>query len=306
MNIASIDIGTNTVLLLIAKLNYKKKSITPLLNEYRMPRIGKGLVAGGFMQRQKINELIHVLEEYLSIIKLNDCKIILTAATNALRIAANSNEIISEVNDKLNLKIQVIDGNKEAELTYLGTIHPNVSLENTIIDIGGGSTEIIYGKDGQIVFKKSFPIGVVSLTERFFKNDPPTQSEILKQMKFINTIFLNQFAVIPSNVSTIAVAGTPTSLAAIKNGLRSYEEKIVDNSFLNNSDLEEFINYFSRFTAQELYKQHPKILAGREDVILSGTLILSELSKLLGIKGVKVSTKGIRYGLMVELMNLIG
>ncbi|RJP73464.1 MAG: hypothetical protein C4539_01690 [Ignavibacteriales bacterium] len=300
MNVAAIDVGTNTVILLIADINPEPKEIIPIINEYRMPRIGKGLKQNGKIERPQIEHLKLILEEYLFLIEKYQCEYIFTAGTNAFRIAQNSDEILEEIYNSLNLKIEIVTKEKEAELSYLGAIYPDVLSESTVIDIGGGSTEIIYGKESKIQFRKSYPIGVVSLSEQFFNNDPPTPEEIFNLNKYITNIFLDDLTEISPGLPTIAVAGTPTSIAAIKNQIDEYDEHIVDRTILSQIDLKNFIDHFASYNSKELLSKHPKILTGREDIILSGTLLLYKLSDLLKIKEVIVSTKGIRYGLIIE------
>ncbi len=300
MNVASIDIGTNTIILLIADINPETKEIIPIINEYRMPRIGKGLKQNGKIDRPQIEHLKVILEEFLFLIEKYKCKYIFAVGTNAFRLAQNSDEILEEIYNSLNLKIEIVTKEKEAELSYLGAVYPDVLSESTVIDIGGGSTEIIYGKESKIEFRKSYPIGVVSLSEQFFTKDPPTSEEISNLNKFITNIFLDELMEISPGLPTVAVAGTPTSIAAIKNHLAEYDEHIVDKTILSQIDLKNFIDHFASYNSKKLLSNYPKILSGREDIILSGTLLLYKLSDLLKIKEVRVSTKGIRYGLIIE------
>ena len=300
MNIASIDIGTNTVLLLIAEVDLLNYNIKPLLNEYRMPRIGKGLSEGKKIDNTKIKALYNVLEEYSEKIKNKGCENILAVGTNALRLASNSQEIVSEIKNSWNIDVKIIQGIEEARLSYLGAVYQSKDEDNIVIDIGGGSTEIIFGSLNKILFSHSFQIGSVSLTENHIKNDPPLQNEINKIKSEIKNTFYDSLKIIPSGKHTIAVAGTPTSLAGIKLGLSIYNELKVDNSILTANDLNKFINYFMSKQSKDLLSDNPVFLAGREDVILAGTIILNELMKLLKINLLYVSTKGIRYGLIVD------
>jgi len=167
MNIASIDIGTNTVILLIAEIRDKK--IIPLRNEYRIPRIGKGLLPGKEISTEREKELIRILTEYKSYIEQYNCEAVLTIATNAFRIASNAAEIINKVNGNPGIEIRVISGNDEAGYSFLGALSDfDDEKESLIIDIGGGSTELIYGRSGRIKYKNSFLTGAVSGTEKIF------------------------------------------------------------------------------------------------------------------------------------------
>src|SRR5690554_5142437 len=164
MNIASIDIGSNTVLLLIAEVK-GKDNFKPLLNVYEMPRISKGLKENGAINKDALDRFYNVMDKYSRIIKEHNCEKVVAKATNAFRIASNSKMIIDEVKNKYGIDIDIIRGDEEAGLSYMGAASalPSVN-EKFVIDIGGGSTELIYGKGKDIIFKKSYPVGAVMLT----------------------------------------------------------------------------------------------------------------------------------------------
>ena len=186
MTIASIDIGTNTMLLLIAETENSSSKFKSVLNLQRIPRIGKGLVPGSEISEEKINDLYNILNEYIQIISRYKCDAVLLNATNAFRIASNGMQIVKDVKDKLDLEIKIITGKEEANLSYLGaTSSFKTNSNNLVIDIGGGSTELIYGARDKIEFVHSYQVGVVSGTEKFYKNNPPLFSE---QKNFINYV----------------------------------------------------------------------------------------------------------------------
>ena len=178
MTIASIDIGTNTVLLLIAEVT-KNLQIKSLLDKYRIPRIGKGLLPNGQISEDKINDLIIILSEYKKIIELYHCERILITATNAMRIAINRDQIAAKIYELFGWVVNIVPAKEEARLSYLGAVYGySESGTTVVIDIGGGSTELIFGKQTEIKFIKSFQIGVVSGTETYLKNDPPTKKQL--------------------------------------------------------------------------------------------------------------------------------
>ena len=133
MNIASIDIGSNTVLLLIAEYNETTNEIKTILNRYRMPRISKGLKTTGFISNEKISELFKVLEEYDDEIKGNNCKAVILKATNAMRIAKNSAEIKKAIKDKFNFDVDVVAGEEEARLSFIGASSAVDNKENKLV-----------------------------------------------------------------------------------------------------------------------------------------------------------------------------
>lgn len=298
MNIASIDIGTNTVLMLIAEV--KGKDINPLLNEYRIPRIGKGLQPGKPIAANRIKGLYDVLTEYSSIIHKYQCSKVLVKATNAFRIASNSSEIISEVKEKFGMSIEVISGTEEAALSYFGAISASDSENNIVIDIGGGSTEIIYGTRDKILYSKSFQAGVVSYTERFLKNDPPLPLELNRMTEQMNTTFAELSNLFPSNTSIIGVAGTPTTLSCIQLKLPVYDEDKIERSVLTLKDLREFTVLLGGMSSDEILSRYNDVVKGREDLLLTGTYILLHLIELLGSDKMIISSRGIRFGAVLK------
>lgn len=296
MTVASIDIGTNTVLLLIAEVNLKTRQINPLLNEQRIPRIGKGLQNGGEIKMEKISSLMDVLFEYQNKIKAHKCDRVIVTATNALRIANNSREIISSIKKKFGLSVEVISGDQEAEFAYLGAVSAeSVNRTSLVIDIGGGSTEIIFGEQQKILFRKSFLIGSVSATEKFLLHSPPSPNQVLELKNRISEIFGrmdNNF--IPCQV--IGIAGTVTTLACMIKGLKKFDENIVEKSIISQSEAAITVDKIKKMKAAEILSEYGEVLKGREDIIVAGAIILTELMKLLNINELFVSTRGIRYG----------
>jgi exopolyphosphatase/guanosine-5'-triphosphate,3'-diphosphate pyrophosphatase len=300
MKIASIDIGTNTVILLIAEIKYNR--IVTLRNEYRVPRIGKGLMHSKRISNEKITELIQILSEFNIIIKSYNCEIVLATGTNAFRIASNALEIVQSVKDKLKIQINIATSLKEAEYSFFGALtdYYDKGSDCLIIDIGGGSTELICGSMNKIKYINSFQTGVVSGTESFFKNDPPLLSEINDFDKFLSCTFIN--INISQNVKAMAIAGTPTTLACIQKGLHVYNEEDVEGSILKQIDVYRLKEELAHLSSKQINAKYQQIVSRREDVLLAGTIILNKLMEILNLTEVIVSTKGIRYGAIVEYM----
>ncbi|RPI75098.1 MAG: Ppx/GppA family phosphatase [Ignavibacteriales bacterium] len=303
MTIASIDIGTNTILLLIAEIDTQLHELKVLENLQSIPRIGKGMIVNNPMPAENIERMMDVLTEYEKKIKKYNCEKILLTGTNALRIASNKSEIIAEVKNKFGYDLNIIPGNEEAQYSFIGAISGfRDNSKNLVIDIGGGSTEIIFGKGKEILFSKSFHIGVVSGTEKFFLSDPPSVKQIQNFIDYTRKIFSD---LLEKDIDrTIAIAGTPTTLAAIKHKLKSYDEELIEGSSLTFEELNTFVAELSKLSYAEILDKYYQIVKGREDILLAGTIILRELLKLLNIEEVKVSTKGIRYGAIIKWLNL--
>ncbi len=304
MIVASIDIGTNTILLLVAEVNRSNREIKTIKNFHRIPRIGKGLQPDTPMREENIKRMFTVLTEYSEIINEYKCEKILISGTNALRISSNKNEIINKIKTHFGFELNIISGQDEAGFSYFGAIsNTKDAINSLVIDIGGGSTEIIYGNGNEILFSKSFNIGVVSGTENYLTSDPPSKEQIHNLKLFSGKTFFELTKGVFAIDSAIAIAGTPTTLACIKHELKSYDEDIVEGSTLSSKEMEKFTDELSELSSKEILNKYFQIVKGREDVLLAGTIILKDIMSVFNLNEVKVSTKGIRYGAIINWLN---
>jgi exopolyphosphatase/guanosine-5'-triphosphate,3'-diphosphate pyrophosphatase len=302
MNIASIDIGSNTVLLLIASI--ENKILTPIINKYESPRLGKGLKIGGKIEDARITHLLEILSDYKKLADKYNCATIIVTATNAMRIASNSNEIRNKIKNELKLQVEIISGDREAELSYYGASSSMPDIyEKVVIDIGGGSTEIIYGNNSDILFKKSFQVGVVSLTEMFLKDYPHDNQSIKNANAHLQNIFTPIFSAIPKGIKIIAVAGTPTTLSCIKQNLKNYDERKVEGSIIDLKDLNGIYKNMLPLSPAQIKSNYGSVVNGREDVLFAGLLILQHLIKVINTDIINISSRGIRYGNIIYYLN---
>ena len=297
-----MDIGTNTVLLLIAKVDHSTRNIIPLHNEYRMPRIGQGTKQTGIISSERLKLLYIVLKEYSSIIKIYNCEKVILTGTNAFRMARNTNEIIKEIKKSFNYDLKVISGEEEAEYAYLGAISNLPDSDNSmVIDIGGSSTEIIYGEGFNILYKNSLQLGSVSGTEQFLKHSPPLKVEI----EIFSDLIKKMFSGFEKNLypkKVIAIAGTATTLACMKLGLKEFEENKVDKCIISIQDMRNIIGELNSLIATEILAKFGSVMNGREDIIFAGAVILQQFMEHFGIDNIIVSTRGIRYGAIVKYL----
>ena len=178
MRLASIDIGTNTILMLIAEIG-KDGAMEVLRDEHTIARLGKGVDEKGSIQKETFARISNILKDLRSIARYYNVDRIIACGTSALRDAKNSREFLDFIEQEVNLKINVISGIEEAELTYLGAtsdLKPDISGHRyAVLDIGGGSTEISFGNRSCMESAYSIDIGSVRLTERILKQSPPDQ-----------------------------------------------------------------------------------------------------------------------------------
>ena len=296
MIIASIDIGTNTVLLLLAEINSTMQSPSAILNEYRMPRLGKNLNPGGNISNDKIEMLFNILRDYQKIITSHHVDKIIVTATNAFRIAANSNKIIKQIRDKFGYDVNIISGETESEYAFYGAVPISANNKlSLVIDIGGGSTELITGKDNKINYQKSFQIGSVSATENFLLHSPSTKEELKILDVELSKIFDEIKNILVPDLA-IAVAGTPTTLFCMKKGFKEFVESSVEGNSLNINELKQLSEELKLLAPNQIKVRYGNVMRGREDIILGGSLILLKIMELLKISKVVISAKGIRYG----------
>jgi exopolyphosphatase/guanosine-5'-triphosphate,3'-diphosphate pyrophosphatase len=227
----------------------------------------------------------------------------LATATNAFRISSNAKDIINLAKDRTGIDIKIVSGMEEAELSFLGAISDfkNENEDSIVIDIGGGSTELICGNLTKIKYINSFQTGVVSGTERYFHHEPPLLNEIKSFEDFISLTFGSPN--IPKFKRAVAIAGTPTTLACIQKGLTIYDEDKVEGSILKLDDIYKLKQELSSHSSIEIKAKYKQLITGREDIILAGTIILFKLMELLNLNSILVSTKGIRYGAIIDFLN---
>lgn len=303
MTIASIDIGTNTVLLLIAKVDIENLSIKTIFNEQKIPRIGEGLKRGKPIKESKQELLLQILRSYVETSKKFNSEVILANATNAFRIASNQTKLLNLIREIIGIDVNVISGLEEARLTFVGCTYEYSSAKKfAVIDIGGGSTEIITGNKNKICERFSLPIGVVYLTEKYFYTAPPQSNQVQSCNLFIKNKLDKNLSHLTRHETAIAVAGTPTTLACIKNNMNEYDESKIEGSVLLLSDVENLSAQLSHLSPKEIISKYHSVVSGREDVLLAGSILLAQIMRKLNTKEIVVSSKGVRYGAVVDYL----
>src|SRR4051794_192020 len=220
--VAVIDIGSNSTRLLIADV--AEGRVTEVERQSRVTRLGRGVDLSGQLSAEAIEAACAAIADYVAICREERVENIEAIATSAVRDASNGSAFIAELRERFALSARVLDGEEEARLTYLGATSERPPAEPTlVIDIGGGSTELIVGRGDRIDFHTSLQLGVVRHTERHIASDPPTQAELEALADDVRGPIQAAAASAPTPVQAIAVAGTPTSLAAIEMGLEPYD-----------------------------------------------------------------------------------
>lgn len=300
---AAIDIGTNTVLLLIAEA--KQPTLQVQHEEYRMPRLGKGVDANQNLNVSSIRRVLDVLNEYKEIIesRFPECDEVIVTATSAVRDAVNRDLFLAKVKEETGFEVELLSGDEEAQYTYKGALatveHLTDDESYVVLDIGGGSTEIAAGSNGTLTSYTSLDIGCVRFTERFLKHNPPYQEEIFQCREAIRSALAKQKVKMPKNAKAVGVAGTMTSLAAIDLQVEEPQIERLNGHAIDRQKLSKSIEIFSLHTYDQLLELNPTVLKGRQDIFLAGLLILEEFLKYYALDEIITSTGGIRHGALL-------
>jgi len=295
--VASIDIGTNTILMLITGIDSSFEGFRIIDQFFSTPRLGVGVDHNKTISSDAITRAEVILENYKKQCESNNVDIIIVAATSAMRDAENATFVKSKFENILNTKVNVITGDEEAYLSYLGSV---VTLEKSIlIDIGGGSTEIITGENHKILQRKSFQMGAVRITERIFKSKFPLTNDLFDEAEHVILDNLKEFEICQNLSEIYAVAGTPCSIATAINGFHDYEVEKIDGTRLYLTDIESLLFEFRKMTPAEITSKY-LINAKRADIISAGALILCTILRYFKLEYTIVSAKGLRYGLIKD------
>lgn len=290
-----MDLGSNTFLLLIVE--GKDKNIHKVhADEISFTRIGQGVDQERKFHKDALKRVKKCFETFSQIIKSHDVDKVQAVTTSASRDVDNYHELI-RLGESYDIPIQVISGEKEAELTHKGTTFEFDNKNCMVIDIGGGSTEIVVYEDGQFN-EVSLNVGTVRLKERFMRTSSFSKKNILSVKEFLK----DELKKLPDFKKVdryVAVAGTPTTLALLENR-KSQVEKI-HGTKLSAEKIRFWREYLCTLSEEEreLIIQEKK----RADVIPFGSMILEGLSEALEISSFYVSTYGVRYGLALELLS---
>jgi len=269
--VASIDIGTNTILLLIAKVEEGK--VNPLFEIETVARLGEGVQKNGILLKEAMDRSLQTLAQYLKWCQELEVQKVFAAGTSALREAKNSEDFLNLVKEKLDLPIEVISGEEEAQLSFLAVAKDLGELKEPIlvVDVGGGSTEFILGKGDQISQWISLPLGSVRFTEEFLRSDPVQEEEWEKMERKIQEYLVT----IPHSqepISMVVVGGTATTLASVEQGLEDFIAEKIHHFVLGKEALKNQLLLYRSKTIDERRKISGLPIA-RADVILAGGAI---------------------------------
>ena len=303
LRLAGIDIGTLTCRLLIADLP-SSGPLQELHSERRILRLGEGVDQSKRLKREAMDRVMQSLRAWRKVIDRYQVHACTAVATSAVRDAENRQEFLDRVKSEVGLEVETLSGEEEARRTMLGIRSglPADIIDVLALDIGGGSTEFIFARQGRTPLVRSIDIGVVRLSERVLHHDPPTSEEIEQARAWVREETKAALTGTPlrTKVTFVGTAGTITSLAAMAQQLPTYEPARIHNYRLTLdmiAKLEQEL--LSRSKAARVGM--PGLENNREDVIASGAIILRTVMDTLGERECLVSDLGLREGVLIHL-----
>jgi exopolyphosphatase/guanosine-5'-triphosphate,3'-diphosphate pyrophosphatase len=303
MRIAVVDIGTNSTRLLIGDVEHGQMT-EELVRRSIVTRLGAGVDAHGHLDDRAMERVYATLSDYTQLIDDHGAALSIAVLTSAVRDAANGREFAQTVSERFGLEPHILTGDDEAQLTFLGATSqrdPDDETPTLVIDIGGGSTELVIGAREDISFHVSTQAGVVRQTERHLHDDPPTEAQQQELAQDVAAIIAQAVpeSQRPAVRHAIAVAGTATSLAAIAQELDPYDPEKVHGYVMDREECERILTRLAEIplaSRREVRGLDPE----RAPTIVAGILILLEVLRLFGLDQIEVSENDILRGAALE------
>ncbi len=303
--LASIDIGTQTIRLLIADCD-GSGNMVPILRDRQIIRLGEGMQITRKLGNEPVNRAVKCISTFKKTCDKYGVQKIFAASTACVREASNSQYFIDRVVKETGIIPVILSGEEEALLSLKGVQSVTCSADNSlVIDIGGGSTELILTEKGKSTLSESLKLGVVSLAEKFLKNDPPLSEETDNISKTINNILVSGSKIINTaknnitGLGLIGTAGTLTTLAAIDHKMTVYEPERINGHTLTKDKIRNIFDKMIGLSAKTR-SLIPGLEKGREIVIIPGTLILLSILELTDCGQLTVSDSGLLEGIMLD------
>lgn len=302
VRIGAVDIGTNSVRLLVADVDERER----LRTAHRMgeiSRLGEGLDRTGAIDPAAAARTLECLERFVHEAEYSGASQIRVAGTNAFRVASNGREVAASFAERIGYPVEILSGEEEARLVFLAVLSGLGAARgpSVVVDIGGGSTEIISGEGEEGTQVISLELGCVRLTERLVPSDPPSAAELEAVRRHVLDVFEEKLGSFELNgvERAIGVGGTVTAFGALDLGLAKYDPSRIENHHLTR---EHISNIGKQLCSIPLSQRRDLagVSRGRADIIPAGAIILCEFVDRFAVNGVYVSTRGLRYGLVLS------
>ena len=300
--LAGIDLGTNTVRLLVAEAN-RAAGLVPLWADQAVTRLGEGLAARGTLAPEAVERTLVAVRRYRDRAQSLGAAEVLLVATAAARQARDGSAFLARLQAEPGIRPRVVSGEAEAELTLLGAAWGLGAAGGIfgLLDIGGGSTELVIAEGPRALAAVSLRLGVVQLVERFFRSDPVQPGELAACRAYVDARLHEEAwprirALRPARL--VATAGTPATLAVLDLGLLAYEPARVHGHRLTAEAIARLTTELARMPVADRARA-PGLEPGRADVIVPGAVVLAAALAGLGLSETTVSDAGLREGILL-------
>ncbi len=313
-NFAAIDIGSHTTRMIIARKDGNE--LSPIFNIRRVTRLAQGFQDSNIISDPAQDRNISALNEFTQILRHYEVQRVACGATGVVRRAGNSQAVVRRIKEETGIGVEILSEEKEAFLSAKGMLSflPKTQMDIVSFDIGGGSTEflLVTAKDGKPAWSTSVPVGAAIVTERFLSADPPGKgaaaeaasrvAEKVLSAKEEMWATLSKAGIIPlsGNLQVAGTAGTVSTLAAINLKMATYVPYRINGLVLKKGWIADFVRSLAEMTLAER-RLIPGLEPGREDIILGGAIIVSEILSAFGAEDLVVTDAGLLEGLLLEL-----
>ena len=318
--LAAIDVGTNSVKLLVADVGVPRDdpalgpvgdgNMHTVLRRVVTTRLGGGLGANGRLGAKAIAGTASAIDELAALARDSGAERIRVVGTAACRSATNVSELSSRVREGTGLDLEVLDPRREAHFGFVGAIgDTGVSAGSpltAVLDIGGGSTEITLGR-AEPETSISLPFGAVGATESVLRHDPPRPEELTNLIGAVQDELEEASRTVPAlgdAVNVVGIAGTIVTIAAVELGLAGFDENLIDGMHLTRAAAEDVFRTLA--TESDADRRHnPGLPPERSDIIVAGCCILVAVMRRLHLEGITVSTRGLVHGVVADMARTV-
>lgn len=302
MRVGAIDVGSNSIRLLVAEVpSGEGGALHALLRAGEACRLGRGLDSTGRIAPEMQERAADLAADFVRRARSLGVRKVIIGATAALRGASNGEEVAARIRERSGVPVRILSGDEEARLVYESVVFGFGAMAwrspAVVFDLGGGSTEVVSGL-GKVPGRwASLPFGAVTLTEKFLRTSPPSPEDGESLVAHVNERLMHECAFMPVETPVLAgVGGTVTVLAALDRGITSYDPGLLEGWLIESSRLDELVRRIVRSTEAE--RKNWAILGhGRSDIVAAGALVVGCLARRFRSRGLLCSTQGLRYGL---------
>lgn len=297
MTLAAIDIGTNSVKMLVGRVS--GRTVTPLLHRSVITRLGEGLQKSGEISSEAADRTVEALAEFRALAEERGAERIQAVGTLALRAATNGKDFVERVSREAGLEIRILSGEEEARLSFQGAAGASKAQQVLGIEIGGGSTQIMVGTRAKLHASWSLSMGAVTLTEEFLHSDPPAADEMMAMSASIRRQLQKVVARVGKGDELVGIGGTVSAILTQLRNKGGGDPREFHQASVSFDTISALSIHLSLKTTAE--RERMGIEKGRADIITAGAWILTAAMSHLEATELRASAHGLRHGLLIEM-----